>query len=945
MAAFLSWAGGIAGPLGATVPTDPASLTDEIRRSLPERVVVDRLVTTPHHVVLGGHAPDLGEVAELVDALYRVLPFEEPQVRRVERSERGFDFSVTAPLFPVEPRDEPSSPWSPYEPDPIQEAVGWLFISRFGMPPDPSQRSDVAPAASPKVEPPGSEGAPELGDSAIREFAVRDPFLDMTGFPKPVGDGSQSEIEALLEMLGGSSAEDRDLLPSALSELTCQDLTEFDVERLGEMLEQAELRFALYRWERRRAEENLEDGERPGVQRYLGDIAQTMAFDLARRFGREPGHRGPAAPLASILEVERPPPVEMVSLLGDLELIAGRPSAAVEAYRQARILSPDYEPLCGRLHDGKLYGAETYIRWDDRVFDTPILTSHLLAWDPETGRVLERHLLPGLPEAFQAEGDALRISLTGAGSVRILRSRLDPPVQLTNWSSRFQAIQSGKRLVSNFARLERATWTWVPFEVGPEIVDRLPVTPEELEQALRAATIQDPTRPWHPFWLGQALWVQGRHDEAEAVWSDLWQNGLSSLPFNELAAMAGYHEVYGQRDRAVRVFDLAVEERRRLSPSAEKQIYRWLDAGSWVTSRLSGDPERLYFWWRRVREISTDSPGDLFAAALWADYFARRGDRVREGEALEILQRERGEIPEILLAIVYFDISLYLLAGVVAMIFARSTILAGRLRWRRLLRRPRWLGSRRLRGLDLLALVLALQIALSLTVFTASYSGYLYTLDEAESAMEQRGMDTDLRRLTRGDLVWAWLTQGFVEPAAGSPAPMVSALQRLRSRGLDYRVSVVLPATLALFVLALPFGQLLRWGRLRRLVTIAVPGASHVRAGTRLRGLIILGLFVFAGLGLTWLGVARAHAEPAPGLVSAEQSLFFSPWTPPPPEGSSSHAASFWRLLTIYPGTGLFWTLVFAALVVSVVSHVEAVMQARQGAPPSPKRGAALSGT
>ena len=44
----------------------------------------------------------------------------------------------------------------------------------------------------------------------------------------------------------------------------------------------------------------------------------------------------------------------------------------------------------------------------------------------------------------------------------------------------------------------------------------------ELEAALRKEALFDFTQPWHAFFLGQALWAQGRQAEAEGTWWTLF---------------------------------------------------------------------------------------------------------------------------------------------------------------------------------------------------------------------------------------------------------------------------------------------------------------------------------------------------------------------------------------------------------------------------------------
>jgi hypothetical protein len=132
-----------------------------------------------------------------------------------------------------------------------------------------------------------------------------------------------------------------------------------------------------------------------------------------------------------------------------------------------------------------------------------------------------------------------------------------------------------------------------------------------------------------------------------------------------------------------------------------------------------------------------------------------------------------------------------------------------------------------------------------------------------------------------------------------------------------------------MFLLALPGGLLLAWGRVRSFAARWIPGAALVREGLPLRGYLFFGLFVFAVAPLLWLLTVRV---PAPGIVSADGEGVPSSMLPPLPGGGES----FLRLLGVYAGAELFWSLVLLALAASL--GTQAYTRWRAGPGFSPRR-------
>ena len=635
--------------------------------------------------------------------------------------------------------------------------------------------------------------------------------------------------------LGDSPVLPAESVPSALAKLTCHRLTHIREDDLVQLLERAEERLESYRWDRRLAA-STSGRQQAWSRRFLAEVERATSQDLARWFGD-------LHPLESVRAILEPPAVEMFALLGDLNLIAGRFAAAAESYRLAEELSAAYEPLCGRLHEGRLYGAESFFAVDPEGGPGyPMLTGYLLAWDLDSGRVLERHLLPALPEAISAEGGALEISVTGAEELRLIEGRLEPPVRvLANLSVRSAAVWSSAVPALNFIGQDYRDFA-SPFAVGRRLDDRLPVTLPELEQALRAAAARDPTQPWYSFWLGQTRWAQGQHEEAESLWREMWHGAPRKIPYYELLWMAAFHEGYGQDEWADRGFSQALEARRRLGVpifSAHPVERHFNAAAFWLGAATRRDPDRRYLWWRRLRQLSGQVAGDAFSAALWADFFERRGDRQGYRSALAELEEARAYDVDHRTAVAWLDYALYLAVAVAAMLFAQLAALSyrriARLKsWRSDPRRLklRWLRPWRLKwpgkvarinalrvGGGIPVGVVALYLALSLSALAASYVVYLKTepfeLSDLPPAGPGSATHEERLRLDGVDLLRAWLTTGVVDPANRGHGPLISRVQDFRIRPVWKRLLLALAMIGAMFVAAMPAALLLVWRRAR----------------------------------------------------------------------------------------------------------------------------------
>jgi|GEM_PF-5377134 len=737
-----------------------------------------------------------------------------------------------------------------------------------------------------------------------------------------------------------------------LDRLTCRNLNDYGTEQRAVMLELAGRRLARYWWERGLLAEGR-DGKGAWERRFLDDIANAASADLARLLSL-PSFLGPGV---SLHFGPVPPPAEMFALLGDAELLAGRLPAAAESYRLAEELHPGQTAHCGHLFGGRLYGVETSLVRGQSGTHWSLLTGYLLAWDLASGRVVERHPLPAIPASIAVEPGGLRITLEGGGTVRIAGPGRAPPTRTPagsqyryNVMQQYREIRTGALLTANFTVLAGPVCSW---QVRRQLDERLPLDLPELETASRAAALRDPTRPWPSFFRGQALWAQGRRNEAEAVWQELWRDNRWSASYRELVRMAAFHERCGQSGWADRVFAVALAQRRRLSRVTHSSVMERLILTSYPFWPSLRDPERRYLWWRRLREVSGIAPGDAFRAVLWADERRQRGDRLHARDELSFMNRSRLSPRDPVLQSAWLDYTVYAVVACAAMLFAQTAVLGRRAirGFRR--RRIRWPGwrqaARPLRhGPAVLLLAAAFYLALSLAALALSKSHYLRTLPlepgDTPAAWLGAAGDEDRFLLASPDLLDAWLTTGVLQPENGEPLPLLLHwVREIRSLGAGVQVLLGLAGIAAIFGLALPAGLFLHWERARAVLTRWVPGAAQVRAGARLQGYVLFGLFVFAVVPLAWLVLARSCGPvPAPGPVSAfyfehdqEGSLrFFLPLPDPEPLRSRL----FFRLLAVYPQAGLFWSLVTAALAASLGIHAAGRRKSRADRRSQPQR-------
>ncbi|HJZ13393.1 MAG TPA: tetratricopeptide repeat protein, partial [Acidobacteriota bacterium] len=240
------------------------------------------------------------------------------------------------------------------------------------------------------------------------------------------------------------------------------------------------------------------------------------------------------------------------ALLGDLLIAAGSFPEAVTSYQLASKANQQFTTSRAVFFDGRLYARESF-RSQKYTEAKEQETAWMLVLDPSSGSIAERYHLPGIPKAFTFQKDSVQILVdTGFGGESTLvfqEGKFDRAVfGEQDPLLRIQSMQSGWTLAANFME----DWENVEslgqarFAAGKVVYDDAPRTLPELETALRAALQRDATQPWHLFFLGEALWWQGKKEEAEETWNKITAAMFPHLPYYELSWMASLFEGFGQ---------------------------------------------------------------------------------------------------------------------------------------------------------------------------------------------------------------------------------------------------------------------------------------------------------------------------------------------------------------------------------------------------------------
>jgi tetratricopeptide (TPR) repeat protein len=307
----------------------------------------------------------------------------------------------------------------------------------------------------------------------------------------------------------------------------------------------------------------------------------------------------------------------------------------------------------------------------DAVFyDEKIYLGHniyLLALDSATGRVLERHLLPGeATELATGEEDALEInykyygafqSIPGSETIRFEKGKFDRPVYpYGNYMWRLRLMREGESRFNEFSRQARScipcpgdeptflnskTVVFDPTEGETPCPDP-DVLPEDAEVIYWGASEHDPTNPWHRFFLGQALYYQERKKEASEIWDEMFA-GYKNIPYWNFAWMASKFERLGQRELADKAFEktklLYLKQVPYAPPprvtTVETMInFPVLRTAAWMSQ--AGDLERAHLWLERCRGLFGSSmEWGFLPAKPWERHFLKNGNKEKADREAE----------------------------------------------------------------------------------------------------------------------------------------------------------------------------------------------------------------------------------------------------------------------------------------------------------------------
>jgi len=336
--------------------------------------------------------------------------------------------------------------------------------------------------------------------------------------------------------------------------------------------------------------------------------------------------------------------------LGDVLLTTGHFPEAVAAYTKAATGAGPYRSREAILYEGKLYrretsGASTGGGGETRPWDT----LYMLGLDPRTGHVLERHPLPGSITGLSPSESGIEVSYR-ADESREFGEPFEAAIGFTRGSFkrpvfpppslllRRHLATSGSELGSNFLSETGFRPRGGGYALAPQDF-------ASLEETLRQAQAIDPTQPWYLFLQGQAAWAQGRRDEAEAKWRELFATAFAGIPYGPYTRMAMYFERYGQPAWADRAYEEALKRRKTRPPFMHDMflIGRLISfpvvSGAARALGLGGDPQRGHLWLARAREFGGFTEGDEIAAAIWEAYFRERGNAAEADVEADVWRR------------------------------------------------------------------------------------------------------------------------------------------------------------------------------------------------------------------------------------------------------------------------------------------------------------------
>jgi len=359
--------------------------------------------------------------------------------------------------------------------------------------------------------------------------------------------------------------------------------------------------------------------------------------------------------------------------LGDLHMEAGEFKEAVAAYRGAAQAGGTYTTRHAVFFEGKLYKTDEFKskRYYAKLrHESP----YLLGQDPTTGKVLERYRLPGVARSFTVKGEGVQISYAAYNppetTITFSHGKFDRPVFYgPNLLYRRMGMVGAWTVAANFLDNMEGSEHTFDAKFAPsatEVYEDAPRSLSELEGALHQAITKDPTQPWYPFLLGEALWSEGRKDDATKTWQQMFSGNFPGTPYYEFCWMAMYFERLGQREWADRAYEEALARRKELPQpigfaTLIERLFNTPFIGQAAAASQKGtDPERAYLWLLRVREISGVCPeGDDFVAAAWAKYYRERGEVEKARREAAFFEKARAHPLNITRILTQLDYALY----------------------------------------------------------------------------------------------------------------------------------------------------------------------------------------------------------------------------------------------------------------------------------------------
>jgi tetratricopeptide (TPR) repeat protein len=376
-----------------------------------------------------------------------------------------------------------------------------------------------------------------------------------------------------------------------------------------------------------------------------GDAQKALALlERAPRSSESLRHRAAAlwrlgrsdAAFASLQEALKldPGDAQAHATIGDFLIESDRLADADKELRIAAKLGGVYATRNGIVFEDKLYVRETYMAPPSAASQEPVRldSGYLIAVDAAADRVYERHRLPGVLDLRLSVRDGvlqLDFKEPLQATATFAKGRFEKPLFYSTYMlGRRRGVNCGRVLAANFMAGE--VWKLRP---EPERVASAPATLEELEAALRRAIERDPTQPWLPLLLGQALHAQGRGEEAERAWTAMFAGSYAATPYWEYAFMARFFEALPQPGWADRAYAEALARRKRIPQpiDATSLLERLLNVPfireAADSARTGGDKRRAHEWLVRARELSGIAlETEALAAAAWQSYFRRSGD-------------------------------------------------------------------------------------------------------------------------------------------------------------------------------------------------------------------------------------------------------------------------------------------------------------------------------